>query len=442
MSARQTAFKILLKFEETNLRLDDIISAELNTKKLTAREKKFVYNLSAGVVRNMSLFDWKIGSFYKGNYKKVLRKFKVILRLAMYEIDILDFIPPRATVNEYVNLAKKELDQRHASITNGILRTYLREGGKLNPDKKFKSTATQISVKYSFPEWLIKRWIDYFGEQEVRRLCEAFNRRPKFDLRINPNKIETEQFCNLLSIHKILFEPSKYFENMVEIEDVQKIRQLKLFERGYCSIQDESAMIVPQLLELKTGDRVLDACAAPGGKFTALLEMNVENAEIFAAEINRDRIKTIIENCRRLGFFKANIIAADAVQYPFRKKFSKIIIDAPCSGSGTIQKHPDIKWRRTEEEIGIFQTLQLDILTAMRDLIEKNGLLIYSTCSIDPAENEEVIRLFLDKHKNEFTIVEPPNKFKDLTFDNKFIRTFPHSHKMDGSFAVILKKCK
>ena len=242
MSARETAFKILLDFETSKERLENLISIRIQHQALNHREVKFVYNLCSGVVRNLMLFDWKLATLFKGDYKKSLNKFKNILRLALYELDFLDFIPPHATLNEYVNLAKMKLDNRYGATINALLRNYLRVGKGLDPAKKFKYFDTRISIQYSFPEWLIKRWIKLWGEHETLALCQSLNDRPTFDLRINQNRITTADFIKILEQHKIHFLPSEYYEHVIKVIDIQSINKLGLFKHGYCSVQDESAL--------------------------------------------------------------------------------------------------------------------------------------------------------------------------------------------------------
>jgi 16S rRNA (cytosine967-C5)-methyltransferase len=439
MNAREASFKILLKFEESKNRLEELINVELKRANINPKEKKFIYNLSSGVIRHLTLIDWKIGLLFKGNYKKSLNKFKVIIRLAIYEIDYLDFIPSFATVNEYVNLAKSKLDKRNSAVVNGILRTYLREKEKYNPEKKFKYKETQLSVKYSFPEWIIKNWIDLLGDKETEKLCKSLNERPEFDVRINTNKIEVQEFQKILDRNKINYKNSEYFSSIIKVTDVQKISQLKFFEKGFCSIQDESAYLVTEILNLQKEDIVLDACAAPGGKLTAIMEKNIENITLVGTEINNQRISIIKKNCSRLGFDSYFLLQSDAISPALKIKFDKILIDAPCSGLGTIQKNPDIKWRRKENEIIEFQKLQLRILNSLSEFVKQNGLLIYSTCTVNREENEDVIKKFLIDNKS-FVIIPPKDSYKNFTVNKNFMRTYPHIHKMDGSFAAILKR--
>jgi 16S rRNA (cytosine967-C5)-methyltransferase len=438
MNAREASFKILFKFEESNNRLEDLINEIFARNNISPKEKKSIYNLSSGVVRNLSLMDWKISQLFKGNYKKSLNKFKVIMRLAIFEIDFLDFIPSFATVNEYVNLAKRKLDKRNSAVVNGILRTYLREKGKYNPEKKFKFRETQLSVKYSFPEWMILKWIDWFGETETELLCKSFNERPEFDVRVNTTKIQIEEFQKVLEDNQVNYIPSEYFPSMLKITDVQKISQLKLFEEGFCSIQDESANLITELMDIQKGDYVLDACVAPGGKFTALLAKKIEAVTLVGSDINKDRISVVQQNCKRLGFDKYFLMQSDSIYPAFKQKFDKILIDAPCSGLGTIQKNPDIKWRRNQNEIENFQKLQINILNSVSKILKQDGYLIYSTCTINREENEDVIEKFLMSNKS-FSLIPPKKSFKKFIKDENFLQTFPHIHKMDGSFAAILK---
>ena len=441
MTARETAFQILLNFEQTREHLDYLTDKSLKNNQLSGKERKFVSNLVSGVVRHQMFFDWKIASLFTGNYKKALSKFKIILRLALYEIDYLDFIPPHATVNEYVMMAKKKLPKSNVSTVNGLLRTYLREGKYLNPEKKFKYEDTILAIRYSYPEWLIKRWLGIWESDFVSNMCRVFNDRPTFDIRVNEKRISDEDFKNRLAKEKIDFTPSKYFHNVFKVTDVQKIRQANLLKEGYCTVQDESGVIVSHLLsQAQPGDKILDACVAPGSKYTALHEIFSKDVYIYGLEINSRRVMLVRENCRRLGIPDQRLVIGDATHPPFNVLFDQILVDAPCSGLGTIQKHPDIKWRRTLDEIFSFQKLQLNILNSLHHYLKTGGYIIYSTCTVDPSENEMVINEFLNQHKGQYTTVEPPEVLKVFSDKKNHLKTFPHLHDMEGSFAVKLQK--
>ena len=440
MNARETALRILLEFEREASRLDDLIDKHLKAGDFPARERKFIFNLVSGVVRHRSLFDWKIASLFNGNYKKTLKNFKLILCLGLYELDFLDHIPPHATLNEYVSIAKKKLPAANFKTVNGVLRTYLREGRGLDPYKKFKYMDTKLAVKYSFPEWLIKRWLGIWNADFVQKMCEALNERPLFGVRINRLKIDNEKFINALIEADIKFVPSEHFADMFRISDIQTLIRAGMLQKGLCTIQDESGFLVTQLIDPVRDDLVLDSCAAPGGKYTALVEKN-RGVKIIALEPDAGRVLKIRENCRRSGLPDSTIIRGDGRSASSRAKtFDHILVDAPCSGFGAVQKHPDIKWRRTLQEIFQFQILQLEILRDADRMLKSGGNLVYSTCTIDPAENEAVVEEFLNQNPGKYQIIPPPESFQPFTVDNKFVRTFPHKHHMEGSFAVKLQK--
>ncbi len=442
MNARESAWQIILEFEKSNRHLDGLLDHYLRKAELTGKERKFIYNLVSGCVRHKSLLDWKASTFYHGKYKKAFDKLKVILRLALYEIDFLPHIPPHATVNEYVNLGKRLLPRSNVGLINGILRSYLREGKHLNPEKEFKYVETQIAVRYSFPEWLVKRWLSQWDVKFVEEMCAAFNDRPVFDIRINPLKLGAAEFVKNMNSEKINCTASQTFENMFEVTDIQALMSTKMLQQGFFSVQDESGYLAVRLLDPVKGERVLDVCAAPGSKYTAMLEENVTNEVVVALEIDHSRLEKIRENCIRLQLPTGWIVQADARNIPFKKLFDKIIVDAPCSGIGTIQKHPDIKWRRNMEEIFRFQELQLEILSSAAQMLKPGGEIVYSTCTIDSSENEFVIESFLQKNGDRFEIVEPPELFSPFISEKKYIRTFPHLHGMEGAFAAKLKRIK
>ena len=441
MTARETAFQILLNFEQSGERLDYLTDKSLNSGNLSSKERKFVSNLVSGVIRHQTFFDWKIASLFTGKYKKALSKFKITLRLALYEIDFLDFIPPHATVNEYVNLAKKKLPRANISTVNALLRTYLREGKYLKPEKKFKYEETILAIQYSFPEWLIKRWLGIWGTDFVKNMCRVLNERPTFDIRVNEKKISREDFRQRMITEKIEFIPSDYFPNVFKLTDIQKIRQANLLKDGYCTVQDESGLVVSHLLNPPNpGDHILDACVAPGSKYTSLYENYSKEIYLYGLEINPKRLMLVKDNCRRLGFPDQRLVNGDAISPPFKAIFDQILVDAPCSGFGAIQKHPDIKWRRTLKEIFTFQKLQLAILDGISKHLKPGGILIYSTCTVEPSENEMVVNEFIKKQNGHFITLSPPKELKAWTDKNNYIRTFPHLHNMEGSFAVKMQK--
>ena len=432
---------ILLEFVSKNGRLDQLIKHTFSTYPLTDRDRKMVTTMTHGVVKNLTLLDWRLGNIFHGDWQKALHNFKTILRLAAFEIDSLDFIPPHATINEYVNIAKKRLNLKAGGAINGILRNYLRQRKQLDPEKKFKYPATQIEIKYSMPQWLVKRWIEIWGVEHTGKMCAAFNTRPLFDLKVNEKVIQVDEFEQLLRENGIIYTRSDYFPDIFKLSDIQKIRNLKLFEKGYCIVQDESARLAVQMLDIHAGDYILDACAAPGGKLSVMSQLISGKITTVAMDIDEARIRMVRDNCGKIEN-KCLIVRGDGRIPPFKEKFNKILVDAPCSGLGTLQKNPDIKWRRKPDEILSFQRLQIEILDGVSEYLAENGVLVYSTCSIDPAENEDVISRFLEIKKNLFGTIPPPVYLSKFQSDGNSIRTFPHIHLMDGTYAIRLVRTR
>jgi len=370
----------------------------------------------------------------------LLLKFKILLRLALYELIFLSAIPAHATLNEYVNLAKKKVSGLQAKILNGLLRSYLRQADTLKPEEKIGDPVERLSIRYSFPQWMIKRWIGFWGEQETEALCAALNEPPDFDIRINTQKISVQKFKKLLLKENVPFHETTFDANVIRVKDIQPFLRHRWFEKGYCVVQDESAALVTQQIEMKEGDRVLDMCAAPGGKYIQLLQNKPQSVLVVAMDTDLQRLKRTRENVTdHLNLSGGHFVVADGRHLPFKPPFNAVLIDAPCSGLGVIRKHPDIKWRRRFNEIIEFSRIQDALLDEADRYLDSGGQLVYSTCTIDYFENENVVQAFLQRHANAYQIVKPEVP-DPLMLVQGYIRLFPHKHGTDGSFCAKLRK--
>jgi 16S rRNA (cytosine967-C5)-methyltransferase len=440
--ARSGAFHILKKFILEKNRLDDLIDQVLQQNRLNDRSRRMLRNLTSGVTRHLLYLDWLAGRLFQGNYPKALVKEKVILYLGLYELIYLKGIPARAAVYEYVELAKLQLGESFAKRINAILQSYLREKDALLPEKLIEDPAELISVRHSFPLWLVKRWIELWGEAETVQLCRAMNIPPEFDLTIHENKIGVREFHALLTRNDIEFRASERQPNVVVTSDMQAIIRLKLLDNGYCSAQDESTAIPVEQLQVHNAGPILDVCAAPGGKYIRILqESGGQSVIAVAMDIDLNRLRLVKANVRRLGLSGGRFVVADGRRLPFRPVFARALVDAPCSGLGVIRKHPDIKWRRAMYDMAEFSQLQSAILSSAATVIKEGGRLAYSTCTIDPLENENVAGSFAEAHQDQFQIVTDL-AVSDTERAGKFIRTFPHRHHTDGSFCAVFQKRK
>jgi 16S rRNA (cytosine967-C5)-methyltransferase len=436
---RELAYLILLRFEKDKPRLDNLVSEMFAKYDLELQERKYLKNLTSGVVRHLLYLDWIAALVFRGKYRKLYNKGKTILRLALYEIIFLKSVPDYAAINEYVNLTKKRLGLSQSKMINGVLRGYLRREDEIKPEKIIDDKVELISIKYSFPLWLIKRWIGFYGQQETEKLCRSLNQPPEFELRIQESKISTAKFKELLTEKDVAFKETKQFDNLVTVFNVQPIINNGWFDNGYCSLQDESANIPAELLAVKDGDVFLDVCSAPGGKFTQILEKKINNLLAVAVDTDLQRLKKVKENVERLGLNNGYYVQADGRDLPFKPVFTKILCDVPCSGLGVIRKHPDIKWRRAMDEIAQFSKLQYNILSRAARKLKPGGRLVYSVCTIDYLECENVVESFLEQCKAKFEIIAPQKKFRDFV-KGYYIQTLPHIHQTDGSFCALFQK--
>ncbi len=438
-NARNISYNILRDFEISKTRLDRLESKYKLNNNLSRQDKKLAKNLINGTVRHLLYLDWVAGQLYYGNYKKLLIKIKIILRMALYELIFIKGIPARATINEYVNMAKKVTGVRQANMINALLRNYTRGKAELNTGRLIKDDEERLSIQYSFPRWLIKRWIAFWGLSETGSLCAALNRLPDFDLRINTRLISVKEFIRLLEEAEIEYKKSLIFDNRIKIKDIQIIIEKGWFDQGFCSLQDESAALPVEALNIENGDYILDICSAPGGKLTQILEQEKSNLLLTALDIDIDRLKTVRANVKRLKKENVFFIVADGKSLPLKPIFTKVLLDAPCSGLGVMRKHPDIKWRRTMEEIMEFSQLQQDLISEAGKILRHSGRLLYSTCTLDDLENSNIADFFLRQNRRAFKQVKMQGKLKYFE-RKKYIQTLPQYDDMDGAFCALFEK--
>lgn len=434
MNQREIACNIILQFERKKQRLDEIESDYLKKSDMSTDEMRHIKNLTSGSLRHRSVLDWYCSQLYKGNFSRLLPELKVLIRLGLYEINYMEHIPVHASVHEYVELTKQMVNERSAKLVNAIFRSFIRQ--KTDLGKKLKTVENENpALFYSFQEWMIKGWIKLWGKSFTKKLCQAFNQLPEFSIRVNQKKITVDSFRNALDEKKIIYTESEKIKGYFKIKQIGHIREAGFFDKGLCSVQDESAAIPVKLLNLVKGDTFIDVCAAPGGKFTQALEESSGLSMAIAVDKDLSRLKKVSLNLFRLDL-QGYVVAADVLQMPFKIKFRKMLIDAPCSGQGVIGKHPDIKWRRTDKEVNEFSELQKKILQHTLPFLDNGGQLVYSTCSIDRRENEDVI----DSLDKKFLVADP--SFKVIKSDNSMIKTLPSTDNMDGSFACVIMTSK
>jgi 16S rRNA (cytosine967-C5)-methyltransferase len=436
---RGLAVKILNRVERTDAYLEKLLDNEMRNAELSGPDKALLYEIVHGVIRWMGRLDWVLNGFYKGQFSKAIPNLKNGLRVALYQILFLDKVPDFAAVNEAVEFVKKLQGQKPADLTNAILRNIIRSKNGIRYPDPDEDLIGYLSAYFSHPSWMVKRYLERFGRVETEKLLTANNEKPYLTLKINALKVQPQEFKNLLNSVNLKFIQGKYLPEFFKLQNLTNITAWEYFSAGYFNIQDESAGLACHLLDVKPGMRVLDLFAAPGGKSAYIAGLMNDSGEIIAVDKFESRLSLLEKNIKRLEIKSVKPVAVDALEYN-DGLFDRVLADIPCSGTGTLSKKPDIKWKKDLLDIQQMNELQYKLLVKASTLVKPGGVLVYSTCSIEPEENHFILKKFLDSHP-EFMKKDASEIFpEELTDENGCIQTLPHVHQMDGAFAAKLIK--
>lgn len=436
---RGTAVKILTRVERTDAYLDKLLDAEMNANDFNPLDKRLLNELVHGVLRNMSKLDWVLTGFYHGQYSKVVPNVRNALRVGLYQILFLTRIPHHAAVNEAVEFVKKYRGQKLADTINGLLRNIARNIENIRYPLATNDELQYLSVVHSHPAWVVRRWLARFGFEGTESLLKSNNIRPFLTLRHNPRRIDFTAFINELAELGIDYRRCFHMENYVTVRNLPNIRQTKMFIEGHFTVQDESAGLVGRLLDPKPGDTLYDLCSAPGGKALHASELMKTEGRIVAIDKYETRLNLVRQSAERLGADILEYVEGDATDIDLPPA-DKVLVDAPCSGLGVLSKKPDIKWKRESDDIPRLVAIQRAVLENAARLVRPGGVLLYSTCTIEPEENAWQIKSFLERHP-EFE-VDDARKYlsPQIVSAEGFMETLPHRHRMDGAFGARLIK--
>jgi 16S rRNA (cytosine967-C5)-methyltransferase len=436
---RGLAVKILNRIDRTDAYLDKLLEVEIKHSNLSGIDKALLFEIVHGVTRWLGKIDWILTGFYKGQFAKCIPNVKNAMRVALYQILFLDKVPDYAAVNEAVDFVKKLQGQKSADLTNAVLRNIIRSKDAIRYPDQEDEEVNYLSAYYSHPTWMIRRWLKRFGKEDTVKLLIANNSKPSLTLRVNTLKTTKDELKSLLKKVKLDFNEANYLDRFIRLSNLTNITDWEYFEKGYFTVQDESAGFPCELLEAKPGERVLDLCAAPGGKTSYLADLMQNQGELVAIDKFESRLKILQENLSRLGVENVRTVAVDALEFE-ENDFDKILVDAPCSGLGTLTKKPDIKWKRDVGDIRRMSETQYLLLEKAAQLVKVGGSIVYSTCTTEPEENYELVNKFLFDHSN-FKLVNASEMFNDEVIDeNGCVQTYPHKHGIDGAFAAKLIK--
>lgn len=439
---RGLAVKILNRIDRTDAYLDKLLDTEIKNSELSGVDKALLFEIVHGVIRWLGRIDWILTGFYKGQFAKCIPNVKNAMRVALYQILFLDKIPEYAAVNEAVDFVKKIQGQKSADLTNAVLRNIIRSKNGIRYPNEEEEENNYLSAFYSHPSWMVKRWLKLFNRPFTEELLKANNNKPDLTLRVNNLVTNKEELKKLLQKVDLGFTETQYLDQFIRLNNLTNITAWEYFGKGFFTIQDESTGFPPILLDPKPGMRVLDFCAAPGGKSAHLADLMNNEGEIVALDKFESRLKILEENLNRLQVKNVKTLVADSKEFDDTEKFDRVLVDVPCSGLGTLRKKPDIKWKRDLIDIRRLTVTQKELLENAAKQVKLGGYLVYSTCTIEPEENFDIINDFV-MSQPDFELVDAREQFGEVLC-NPYgcIQTYTNVHQIDGSFAAKLKRVR
>lgn len=413
------------------------ISNILNNSDMSDADSRLMTNIVYGVIQNKYVLEYQLEPYLKD--KKLDLWLNLLLQTAIYQLCYLDKIPAHAVLNESTEIAKQRANQGAGNLVNAVLRNFQRHGSRVMSGK---DTVYDLSKLYSVPRWLVDLFMEEQGLTKTKEILESINQPSHVSIRVNTNKTTVADLKKALAKQGFEMEDSKISPvglvctsgNLVDTPE---------FRDGLYTIQDESSMLVAPALDLKPNSRVLDACAAPGGKTTHIASY-LKDGAVTALDIHKHKTKLIRDNSQRMGY--SDIISTGAIDARKAKDvlnttFDRILVDAPCSGLGLIRRKPELRYFRQEEDLMNLQRVQLGILDSLVDLLEVNGKMVFSTCTFDAAENEQVVEKFLAKHKNFELVPVKHDAVMDPAVHDGMLKVLPSDYFTDGFFiATFVRK--
>ena len=457
MNARKVALECLLTLSHTSASIASVVDSAFGRYSLGGRERRLVNGLVYGVIRWRRQLDWVLNQFINPRFQLDARH-RTILRLGAFQLLHLDGIPAHAAIYETVQLATSHLrksssGRKTAGFINAVLRSVQRESATFAYPPLDANPIEHIAISLSYPTWMVKQWLQTRGVSWTLAFCRASNQVAPLALRVNSLLTHREEVCRSLEASDIATRVSKIAPDGLVLEsrataafDTTDDQTLKdILRREDIYVQDESAMLVSHLLSPADAQFIVDLCAAPGGKTTHLAHLMGNAGKLIAVDLSTEKIGLLQKNCRRVGARNVETRIMDAAKEDigFIKTADAVLIDAPCSGFGTLRRHPDIRWNKTFAQIRALSEVQYNLLKNAAPHIKPGGILVYSTCSIEPMENEEVIQRFLTDFP--MYTVENAQRFlpdvpKNAITPQGFVQTFPHEHGVDGAFAARLRR--
>lgn len=436
ISVRDAAIRVLSEIDNEG-KFSNKLLQQYSESELSKEDIRLLRELVYGVVENRMYIDKIIRSASSVKMKKIHPMILQILRLGVYQIGFMDRIPAHASINEAVKLAKKYGHKGTVGYVNGVLRRIEREREQHFSNDE-PSSADDLAIRYSHPDYLVRLWIEQFGFEFAKKLIVANNSRPLLSLRVNTLKTDREDLMGMLKKYNLELIKGELSEDCVRVVNPENITETKEFKDGLFTIQDESSMMVTEIAGPIEGNTVLDVCSAPGGKATHIAQRMNNRGKVIARDLYAQKINLVMENAERLGIeiIKGQVHDATEFDESLKDMVDICIVDAPCSGFGLLRRKPDIKFNRKSEDVESLIDIQSSILNVSSGYVKSGGKLIYSTCTLNIEENLNQVRKFLERNSQfRLKAIELPHgKIISETQESGYIELYPHIHGTDGFF--------
>ncbi len=435
--ARLAAFRILMKIEQAGGFAVDMLHDD-PVSRFNPADRRLATELVYGVLRRKSCLDWYLASLVERPLERLDREVRMVLRLGAYQVLFLSRVPVRAAVHQAVELVKQSRQRKAAGLINAVLRRTDQAGFEQACSRLPADSPRGLSLRFSHPEWLVSRWIERWGLQDTRILLHHNNEPPRVHFRSNSPRLGREEMLAILEAEGCRVTPFHLGEG-IWVVDEGDLTKSSLYRRGRLAIQGAGSQLIARLLELKPSDACLDLCSGTGGKAAHMVQLGKGQASVIGVDSNFGRLRIARERHGKQWPSLRWVVADGTRPLPLSTRFDKILVDAVCSGTGTLRRNPEIRWRLRADDPARLAGLQLRLLDNAADLLKPGGTLVYATCSLEPEENEQVVERFLSSCPG-FRLRSPCDEgLKPYCRRDGLFRLSPLQTRSDGFFAAVMR---
>jgi 16S rRNA (cytosine967-C5)-methyltransferase len=442
-TVRSIAVDILIRVDEKGAFAEPLLDEALSADMLVnVPDRRLLTQIVYGTLRMRGRLDWIITQFYQGRIGNLDGDVKNILRMSLYQLFFTQRIPQFAVCDEAVKIAKS-LNPKASGLVNAILRNAIRKSWEITYPNKNDTPSLFIAVYHSHPPWLVEKWLALFGFAKTEAMCRVNNEIPPAAVRVNRLKTTREEVMMDLGAQGFDISPAVYSpDGMILNNQPAPLRETRIYQEGRIQMQDEASQMIAHLVDPQSDESILDLCAGTGGKTTHLAERMNNNGRIVAVDIQGQKLTSLQTNAARLGISIIETLEGDAagsLKMAAPQKFDRILIDAPCSGLGSLRRNPEIKWRLLPQDIIKSAALQRRLLKNAVRFLKTGGRLVYSTCTNLPEENDEIIADFIENHSGFHRMPLPASMPEAFTDERGYFKTETHLFGVDGFFGAILE---